>query len=221
MSNDPPSPPRTPPSRALARGLSIATPVVAIAGLGAELSEYTIGADERAVELFSLSYEANVPTWYASVLLFSCAALLATTARAASSDRARWWALSAIFAYMSLDEAIEIHEYLGWLVEGDGVLYFAWVIPAAGIVAALGVAFLPFLRRLPRRTRNRFLGAGALYVGGALLMELPLGWWVSSHGDDNLGYGLIDWVEETMELGGASWFAVSVAQHRERLRSGS
>lgn len=115
---------------------------------------------------------------------------------------------------MSLDEAIEIHEYLGWLVDGEGVFYFAWVIPAGAIVAALGLFYLPFLRRLPAGTRWRFVAAGAIYVGGALLMELPLGYWVEHHGDDNLGYGLIDWVEETMELAGLSLFAVAIARHR-------
>jgi hypothetical protein len=37
-------------------------------------------------------------------------------------------------------------------------------------------------------------------------MELPLGLWVSEHGSSNLGYGLLDWIEETLELTGIAVF---------------
>jgi hypothetical protein len=205
----------------LARLLIAATALVALAGLAAEVGEHVFGLSEITSELFSLSYERNVPTWYATVLLFACSALLAQIARRAPSHRAHWWALSAIFAYMSLDEAIEIHEHLGRFVEGEGVLYFAWVIPAGVVVLALGLAYLPFVRALEPKSRRRFLLAGALYVGGALLMELPLGYWTDRHGDDNLGYGLIDFVEETMELAGAAVFVHALADHRARLGASS
>ena len=67
---------------------------------------------------------------------------------------------------MSLDEAIEIHEHLGGLVEGRGLLFFSWVIPAFVVVGALGLAFSRFLARLEPIDRRRFVLAGALYVGG-------------------------------------------------------
>ena len=185
--------------------LAASSALVSLLGLAAEIGEYGFGAPEKLVELFSLSYEANVPTWYATVLLFSCAATLAGHANAADLDRPRWWLLAAAFAYISLDEAIEIHEHAGFF-ETHGVLYFSWIIPAAGVVLGLGLFYLPFLRRLPPPTRVRFVVAGVVFVAGALGMELPLGWWTEAHGDDTLGYGLIDWVEETLELIGASLF---------------
>jgi hypothetical protein len=122
--------------------------------------------------------------------------------------------LVIVFAYMSLDEAVEIHEHLGGWIETGGLLYFDWVIPAAVLVLAVGIAYLRFLAHLDPQTRRRFVVAGALYVGGALLMELPLGWWTEQHGDDNLGYALMDWIEETLELAGASYFLVSLWQYR-------
>lgn len=195
-----------------------ATALVSALGLVAEIGEYEFGLGEDIVEAFSLSYEANVPTWYASVLLFSCGALLGVVAhhayRVASRDRHRWALLAAIFVYISLDEAVEIHEHAAYFDTG-GVLYFSWVIPAAIVVALVGLAFLPFVRRLPPLTRRRFVIAGALYVGGALGMELPLGWWTERSGDQNLGYGLIDWVEESLELAGATYFFLSVWAHCE------
>ncbi len=190
---------------------------VALAGLVAEVGDYHLGLSEKAAELFSLSYEANVPTWYASGLLLVAGLLLGRIADHPTTDRhrGRWWLLSGIFVYMSLDEAIEIHEYLVYLVPMDtgGVLFFAWVIPAALILLVLAAIFWPFLRDLNASSRRRFVIAGAIYVGGALLMELPAGWWVDHHGDDNLTYGLIDWVEETMELTGATLFVIALRRH--------
>lgn len=197
------------------RGLVVATLALSLAGLGAELGGYLLGWPDAPVELFSLSYERNVPTWASSALLVLASAALASCAQRAERDRAAWWGLSAIFAFMSLDEAIEIHEHLGGLVHGRGVLYFSWVIPAALIVGAIGLALLGFLRRLPAVDRRRFVVAGAIYVGGALAMELPLGWWTERAGDDNLVYGLLDWVEETMELVGSTAFLIAL---RARMR---
>ena len=93
---------------------------------------------------------------------------------------------------------------------GRGVLFFSWVIPASVVVGALGLAFARFLGRLDAIDRRRFVIAGALYVGGALAMELPLGWWTEREGDDNLVYGMLDWVEETLELAGATFFLVAL-----------
>lgn len=197
--------------------LLAATATIAFLGLAAEVAEYRLGAPAPIVELFSLSYEGNVPTWYASVLLFSCSALLAAVARVEHGvRRRRWWILAGIFGYMSLDEAIELHEYLGWLVRGEGLFYYSWVLPAGALTLAIGLAYLPFLRALPSLTRWRFVLAGAVYVGGALGMELPLGLWVETYGDDNLGYGLIDFVEESLELVGASVFLLALDHERRR-----
>jgi hypothetical protein len=194
----------------IGRGLVLGCALVSLAGLAAEIGDYSLGWPDGAVELLSLSYERNVPTWAASSLLVLCAAALGLCARRAERDRAAWWALSAVFALMSLDEAIEIHEHLGDAFAGEGVLYFGWVVPGAAIATALALAFAGLLRRLEPPDRSRFLVAGAIYVGGALGMELPLGWWTERAGDDNLVYGLLDWIEETLELAGATYFLLAL-----------
>ena len=200
----------------LRKGLWVALPVIAITGLAVELMHHGVGpeAPEDLVALFSLSFEGNLPTWYSSALLLGCGILLAAIAARAASHRRHWGLLAGVFVYMSLDEVATLHERLNGLVELGGVLTFGWVIPAALVVAALGIAYLPFLRALPATTRRRFIVAGAIYVGGALLMELPLGLWTSGHGDENLGYVLIDFVEETMEMTGATLFLLALEDHR-------
>ncbi len=196
---------------------------LALVGLIAELRYAKGELSAAATHFLSLSAESNLPTWYASCLLFWCALLLfenGQSARAQGQPRAVTWKLLAVvFLYMSLDEAVEIHEHLGALVEGHGLLYFSWVIPAFGFVLAVGAVSVPFLFALPRQTRYRFIASGALYVGGALGMELPLGLWTEQHGDDNFTYAALDLVEETLEILGASFFVVALEAHLRLLRA--
>lgn len=208
------------PARVSSR-LAIVSALVSLAGLGAELAHAAFGwqTERGFVPTFSLSYEANVPTFWSAALLAACSVALAVAASAARAARAkhvwRWWLLAAGFLFMALDESIEIHEHMAWLAT-SGVLTFSWIVPGAAIVLAIGVSYIGFLRDLEPRTRWLFIAAGALYVGGAVGFELPLGWWVSKHGQDGLGYGLIDWGEETLEIAGASLFMHALLRHLAR-----
>ncbi len=189
------------------------------AGLAAELwAEALQLADPfDLVDLLSLSHEANVPTWFASAQLLICSVLLAAVAIATRQSGGRyvahWWGLAAALLYISIDETVQLHEEMNHWFEMGGVLYFGWVIPAAVIVALFGLSYLGFLAHLPKRTRNRFVLAGAIFVGGALGIELLLGYWTDLEGDDNLVYSLIDWIEESMELCGIGLMLHSVVAY--------
>jgi hypothetical protein len=162
----------------------------------------------------SLSYEGNVPTWYASGLLWTVALGLGRCARREPGrDRLWWWGLAAIFMLFSLDEAIELHEELGAGAERHGVLYYSWVVPAAMLTSAFVAIYARFWLRLPAPTRRGFAWAFVLYVGGALGMELPLGAWYEAHGDQNLGYFVLDFTEESLELVGLCVFLLAIARH--------
>jgi hypothetical protein len=165
------------PADPLARPLAIGLLVVIGLGLAVELIHAAGGhgdAIEVAVGLLSLSHEQNLPTWYATCLLFACAAALVPLARAAAAGGGRfgrrWWGMVVALGWVSFDEASELHEHLGGLVGGGGLLYFDWVVPAAAIGALLAALYLPLVRALPPATRRRFVVAAALYVGGALVM---------------------------------------------------
>ena len=205
--------------QALRRALLALVATLATLGLAAELG-YALAGEEDPYGLVAfagLSYEQNLPTWAASALLLGCAGLLWLIGRGIAPGAGRWrrhWlGLAAVFACLSLDEVAEIHEQWGWLDAGDGLLYYSWVIPGAALVLALGVIYLPWLLALPAATRRRCVWAALLYLGGVLGMELPLGYWTARHGADNLGYGLIDWLVETLELAGASVFLYALALH--------
>jgi hypothetical protein len=195
--------------------------VAVIAGLGLAVEVLNALSRSAAVDALlpklSLSYEGNVPTWVASSLLLGCAVVAAAIAHDVPRDaawRRHWWGMAIALGWVSLDETAELHEHLGGHLELHGVLYFDWVVFAAAIVVALAAIYLPFIRALRVATRNRLLIAAAIYVGGALVMELPLGWWTERAGSDTLGYALIDWIEETMELVGAALALTALVAHR-------
>ena len=56
--------------------------------------------------------ESNIPTWFATLTLALTALSLAVAGLAeqrGTRDRVMWWALSAIFLYLWLDEATDLH----------------------------------------------------------------------------------------------------------------
>jgi hypothetical protein len=197
---------------ALGRWLALGIAVVSSLGLAAEFAKDSL--PPALVERLSLSYEGNVPTWFSSSVLLVCAIAAGANARDAARWRRHWWGVAMVFGYASLDEATEIHEHLGGRIGTHGVLYFDWVIFAVAILLVLALLYLRFVIALPRATRIGLIVAGLIYIGGAVGMELPLGWWTERFGNDGLGYALIDWVEETLEMIGAVLALVALAGHR-------
>ncbi len=197
------------------RVLLFAVAILAAIGFAVEWIEY------RALELdpgilvptFSLSYEGNVPTWFAASLLLCCSLLLAVVAHTSRARVRHWWGLCLGFAYISMDEAVGVHEAASSWFDTDGWLYYGWVIPGTAVVLALAGIYGRFVWELPSEVKTQVIWAGALYVGGALAMELPLGYWAAEYGSDNLGYALIDLVEESLELVGVSLFIAALLDY--------
>lgn len=173
--------------------------------------------------MMSLDGENNLPALFSTALLCSAALLLLLVAmlgrRERSPDTSKWLILAAGFALMALDEALALHEHLiepmRGLLGGErlGIFFFAWVIPAIVLVGALAVFFLPFLFRLPRPTAIAFVAAGAIYLGGALGVELVEGWWREGHGHRNLMYHALVSAEEGMEMVGVIVFIRALLAH--------
>jgi hypothetical protein len=140
-------------------------------------------SEDRTIQTFDLEKETNIPTWYSSATLLLCAGLLAVigAAKKGCGDRyaGRWYGLSIIFLLMSVDESATLHEKVGAAISNlyhtGGLLYYAWVIPAAVFLVVFGLAYLKFWIDLPADTKWLFLSAGALYVGGAFVLEMVEG----------------------------------------------
>jgi hypothetical protein len=191
------------------------------AGLVAEVlkSGLRVRGVRAWIPIFSLSYEQNIPTWYSSCLLLVCSMLLAVIAMGACKSKAayvrHWWLLAAGFLYISLDETVSLHEAASGWMHLSGILYFSWVIPAGILVTILGISYLRFLAHLPKKTRLQFIVAGGIYVTGALVMELPLGYWTEQQGSQNFVYAAIDLVEESMEILGVTLFLLSLVEYMQ------
>jgi hypothetical protein len=192
---------------------------VVAAGFGVELIRYGLALTdvEGWVSLLSLSYERNLPTWYSASLLLLCAVVLGRIGalrRARGAGEAGYWrALAVIFFYVSLDETVSLHERANAWFDLEGVLLFAWIIPAAVLLVIGAGVFGKFLWRLPRETRRSFLTAAAVFLAGGLGMELPAGYWATHHGDWNLAYALIDGAGEALELLGTTLFLAALVRH--------
>lgn len=175
-------------------------------------------------KLFNLDREFSFPTWYSIILLASAALLLGLIAWAAYRERdvmwKYWGALAAIFTGLSIDEQVLGHESVGQAVgeqiTSGGIFFYAWVVPGAIAVAILGLIFIPFLRYLPRRTRVSFVIAAALYLGGALVMEMLSGIVADNEEIDNLFYATMTSIEEILEILGASFFILTLLSEVER-----
>jgi hypothetical protein len=207
------------PLRKLVALLSCVLLALCIAGAIAEYARYILGSKSPVVDYFSLTEEQNVPTWWSSFLLLADSvvlwAIVATTPRK-TKFRAHWIVLSAIFCYMSIDELVEIHEWLNnipALENLHGLIHYGWVIPAGALVLVFASSYLRFLFHLPMKTRFKIALAGVLYVGGALGIELILGLWTDKHGELNFAWAMIGLVEEALEIVGSSLFLVALLEY--------
>lgn len=161
--------------------------------------------------LFDVNTEATVPTWYSAGLLLAvaavCGVLVAVSVAAGQSGR-RWSVLAAVFALMSLDETVALHERLGSTVEdvldvrSDGLLRHSWVLAGLVLAVALAGVAARAVATLPRGPRRWVaLGLGA-YLGGALGLEAASGVLLDRLGD-GVAYAAMTWFEEGAEMAGA------------------
>ncbi len=174
--------------------------------------------------LFNLNAENNVPSLFAATAMLAAAGLLFATssaeARQGQSSRAGWITLGCAFVFLAIDESVALHEQLNRPVRAalqvDGALHFAWVIPYA-LLSALFVASLTrFLLALDPRTRRDFFVAGAVYVTGAILLEMVgARIWVAE-GPQTRAYFIGTTIEETLEMLGIALFVRSILAHGER-----
>ncbi|MCC7091136.1 MAG: hypothetical protein IT524_04115 [Nitrosomonas sp.] len=200
-----------------------------VANMGGQLLRFSFGEDDaylrKLILLFHFDHEGNIPTYFSLLLILFVATLLALIAELNRKQMhphvSKWMTLSMGFLYIAFDEAFQIHEKLIWpfqsLIGEDnlGVFYFAWVIPATFIVIMLGLFFLKFLLYLSFTERSRFLIAAAIYLGGALGMELIGGRHVELYGEENWGYSLITTLEEGFEISGLIFFIWALLKYCE------
>ena len=177
------------------------------------------------IEMVDFDYEANLPSFYSSAAILFCAALLWLISYAKRKERLpfrfHWLGLAIIFSLLGLDEAIALHEEIGdlmedyELVDAQGYLYFAWVIPYGIALALFILSYLGFLLALPRNTKFLFVCAGVLFVGGAMGVELLSANEADFHGTETILYSTLYTVEELCEMFGIAIFCYALMRYIE------
>ncbi len=173
------------------------------------------------VDLFDFDLEGNIPTFYSALAMLFSAGLLWVIAQAPGRTPAKWHAhwmgLAALMAFLAVDEAVVIHENIGDLLErymvADGFLYFPWVIPYG--IASLGLAgvYFRFVSTLPTRTRQFFVVAGAMFLTGAIGIEMIGAREASLHGYSSIAYCVLYTVEEFFEMTAIVVFIYGLLSH--------
>jgi hypothetical protein len=220
-------------AKRIVRVLIMVVLFLTLAGLLARVAEYAWGSEGllRPLTLFDVGAESNIPTWFSSLELLLSSVLLAAIALASKRGGGRygrhWGVLSLIFLLLSVDEGASIHEAMGVALErllhnstgfeASGFISFFWVVPGAAFVLVVALAYLRFLAHLPRSTRRLFIVAGALYVGGALGIEMLEAQVISVFGGEANGgglskivVGLLTDVEEMFEPLGVAVFVYAL-----------
>lgn len=152
-----------------------------------QLIRYFTGHDFQfgLLHLFNLDEENNIPTWFSSLLLSLCALLAALIGLRhkclAYPFAIHWLALAAIFLCMSLDETASIHNMANGPLQkalhlGEpGFFHETWVVLGGLFVLIVGASYYKFMIALPLETRQRFILAAGIYVGGAVGLEMIRG----------------------------------------------
>jgi hypothetical protein len=179
------------------------------------------------LRILDVAEEHSIPTWFsaASLLVSSCLlGMVFLRARAQKeSVRPFWLALSLLFLGLSLDEGAGLHETVGQLQDLTGMTVrplatHSWLLPGAAFTLLVLLVFVPFLRSIHRPTAVRFLGAGAVFVTGALGMELAGAVMLYSGvaSEAALVYDLRRVVEEALEMYGIALFNYALCRELAR-----
>ena len=165
----------------------------------------------QIVRFLDLNDESSLPTWFAVTMLGIAALLAGVIALAVwrHGERYRWhWvALVVLIAGFSIDEGAQIHDSpsdtpLRDIVGTNGVLHYAWVIPALVSAAVVALVFARFFFALPERTRILFAFSAATFVTGAVGFEMASGWYADHNPGPSLVYETLSSLEEFLELAG-------------------
>lgn len=150
--------------------------------------------------LFALSGEYNFAAYWNSALLAMVAVAACTSGLVSPSRRERWgwFVVAAVTAFMSVDEATQLHERSADLVTYNPLPTFAWVVVGAPLALGLVVVLWLATRTLDTRVRRRLALALALYLLGALVMEALSGYfWRQQRPHRSEAFGT---VEEVLEM---------------------
>jgi hypothetical protein len=203
------------PRRRIIRALLFVVIALTVASVSVQVLDHVFDRNQALglVPLFDANREENIPTWYASITLFVCALILAGLAMHASrrgESPRRFWLVIALLALASIDETAQLHEWGGRLlrdaVNAENEIANAWIVPGTIIAVLLFVPLRAFFTRCPAPVRRGAAVAGAVYVGGALGIEILEEVVFGPSGDFGLDQAILGTAQEFAEMVGVLIF---------------
>lgn len=203
---------------------------IAVIGLGLfrEFYVQTYGLETPLKDLRHISLEEkhSLQAWQQSSLALLGACIAAMLAAGEGPQLRRYWVtLAWVMAYISIDQQVTIHQstivFLKKLHAFDGFLYFPWVIWAVPLCVSIGIWFVPFLLKIPRRFAVAFVLSGAIFVGASVGLELLGGKFVTLYGRESWQYTLEFILEESLESVGLALFVVAALEYWHATRNGA
>ncbi|TDC46745.1 hypothetical protein E1212_26205 [Jiangella ureilytica] len=166
------------------------------------------GAPADVLALLNGGHERSLASWWTSALLIACALTAVVAGRLAETRKAgrAWVVLAAVFALLSLDEIVSLHErgaeWAAAVFESGSLLArLGWTIPAAAVLVLSLVVLVPAFRVIPARPRTVILAGLATSIAGALGMEV-LNVLLADAGARYLWRHLVMTLEEAAEMVG-------------------
>lgn len=165
-------------------------------------------------KLFDFFHEGNFPSYFSALLLLGAAALLAVIGSSPVEEfrrhRFHWLLLALVFAFLSCDELLALHERLmlptRQSLHTTGLLYAAWIIPYSAALLALAMVYWRWFFALRVATRWRFLTAAGLFLMGAIVLEALSGAEWESHKTRTLLLDAYIFFEDVFEMAGVIVF---------------
>ena len=206
---------------AVTRGFALVVAALTVANGVGLVVYFTAGGYGDLGELFDVGLEGNIPTFYSGVALLISGALAwlhGLQARTAGDSWYRYWfGLAVVMAFLGVDDAVVIHEHFSDLFERfmtpEGVLYYLWVVPYSLLTLVFVAIYAQFLMSLPMATARRIVVAGAVFVAGALGVEMIGAGVADALSSSSLQFSVLYSIEELLEMTGVVLFIRALLLH--------
>ena len=166
----------------------------------------------HGLALFNLDAENNLPILFSvgllllSTLILTCITSINFTHK--TPQRFGWLLLTLIFLLIAINKAVRFYGYITRqliqiirTISSDVILYLFFVII---IVAAIGILifFYRFSRQFQPKIRKALFIAAAIFLSGAVVLEMVGSSFYDPSGQNNLVYQILSIFEETLEMAG-------------------
>ncbi|WP_137681751.1 hypothetical protein [Aurantiacibacter suaedae] len=212
--------------KAVARYLFASLGALVVLGTAADLwlATYPGPVTQEVLHRFSLVRDLSIPSWASSIVMLTCAIALSLTAwsesRTGSPFARGWWIISFAFFALSLDEIVMVHELSGIILqraapgveELGGIFHYSWVLIAIPVVAFFAAIMFRWFLVLGRRTQMQFLLSGAIFLSGAIGLEMAGAALDAATSENGMTYFMLTSIEESLELLGISLFLLAILE---------